>query len=70
MPAKTCQYGNCLNDVGLEGVVVSLKAATPMDEKRAIYCCAGHAAASLFRLSVDRKEATSNDPIPGRWRTT
>ena len=68
MPAKTCQYANCLNDVGENGVVVSLRKPTFDDEHRAIYCCAAHAAAALARLTLDREETAA--PVPTRWRCT
>lgn len=85
MPAKTCQYGNCLEDVGERGLTVSLKTPTFGGEVRAIYCCASHAAMGLARLAVDRKEAIPavirNDDgsqtegawlgeLPRHWRTT
>lgn len=83
MPAKTCQYGNCLNEVEEQGIVVSLKTPTWDDEKRGIYCCALHASLALLRLAMDRKEQSGQvirqkleaaDPaldfVPRRWRTT
>jgi hypothetical protein len=68
MPAITCQYGNCLEPVGDLGVTVSLKTATYDGEKRAVFCCAAHAAASLSKLADDRGEDWVATPL--EWRTT
>jgi hypothetical protein len=62
MPAKTCQYGNCLENVGADGVTVSLRTKTSDDEQRAIYCCASHAVASLMRLAADREAGPPDNP--------
>jgi hypothetical protein len=72
MPAITCQYGNCLELVGDDGIVVTLKTATFDGEKRAIYCCAAHAAGALSRLAADRglKLDAGAIVIPQRWRVT
>lgn len=68
MPAKTCNYGNCVEQVEGKGIVVSLKTATFDGESRAIFCCAAHAAASLLRLAADRAESTAE--VPCTWRVT
>lgn len=70
MPAITCQYGSCLEEVGDQGIVVSLKAETFDGEKRAIYCCASHASAALHRLAMERKENYWPADTPRRWRQT
>lgn len=73
MSAITCQYGGCIEDVGTEGVVVSLKTATFDGEKHAVFCSAAHAAMSLTKLAIDRKEITDYIPpfyLPRQWRTT
>lgn len=76
MSIKCCQYGNCLNEIGDAGVSVALRTATFDEEKQAKFCCAAHAAASLLRLAISRKEApeetaiTGNGaPIPNRWKS-
>jgi hypothetical protein len=66
MPATCCQYGNCLEDVGANGVTVSLRTKTGDDEVRAIFCSASHAAAALRRLALDRSEPLVE--MPSRWR--
>jgi hypothetical protein len=58
---KTCQYGDCLEEIGEKGVIVTLKTPTFDEEKRAGYCCASHAASALIRLSMDRKEPATLD---------
>jgi hypothetical protein len=58
---KTCQYGDCLEEIGEKGVIVTLKTPTFDEEKRAGYCCASHAASALMRLSMDRKEPATLD---------
>lgn len=68
MTAKTCNYASCMEDVGDNGVVVSLKRRTFDGEARAIFCCAGHAAASLLKLAADRMEARFE--LPTVWRQT
>ena len=68
MTARICQYGSCMEDVGEQGVTVSLRKETPDGETRAIFCCASHAAASLLQLAYARGEAAS--PMPNRWRIT
>lgn len=68
MPARMCQYGNCLEDVGEAGVTVSLRTPTPHGESRAIYCSAGHAAAALLRLVSNRGETVPE--LPREWRST
>jgi len=70
MPAKCCQYGNCLEQVSdKHGISVTLRTKTFDGEQRAIYCCAAHAAAALMRLALDRREPEQVE-IPSRWRTT
>jgi hypothetical protein len=68
MALTTCNYGGCLNDIGKDGIIVSLRRKTSYDEARAGFCCAAHAAASLLRLAHDRNE----EPVetPNRWRVT
>jgi glycosyltransferase involved in cell wall biosynthesis len=58
MPAITCQYGNCLELVGDDGIVVTLKTAT--------------FAGALSRLAADRglKLDAGAIVIPQRWRVT
>ena len=68
MPARMCQYANCLEVVGELGVTVSLKTPTFDSESRAIYCCAAHAVAALQALANARKELPVE--IPARWRFT
>lgn len=68
MALKVCNYGNCLNEVGEDGLTVSLKRETVDGEKRAVFCCAAHAAASLRRLAADRGEEQCS--MPRAWRTT
>jgi hypothetical protein len=58
---KTCQYGDCLEEIGEKGVIVTLKTPTFDEERRAGYCCASHAASALVRLSMDRKEPATLD---------
>ena len=65
---KTCQYGSCLEDIGPNGITVTLKTETFMGEKRAGFCCAAHASAALARLATDRKEELP--PYPTTWRVT
>lgn len=68
MSLQTCQYGDCLEQIGEKGVVVSLKTPTFDAEKRAGFCCAAHAAAALSRLALDRKEEIAE--TPRLWRVT
>jgi len=68
--AKICQYGSCMEDVGEQGVTVSLRTPTPDGETRAIYCSVVHAVAALRRLVEDRKESGIYAPMPDHWRTT
>lgn len=64
---NTCNYGSCLESIGDAGVSVSLRTKTSYEEKRAFFCCAAHAAASLIRLASDRKEEIPK--IPLQWLT-
>lgn len=70
MSLKTCQYGSCLEPIGEDGVVVSLRRKTYNDSSRAGFCCAAHAAAALHRLAMLRGEQDKLEasPIPARWR--
>lgn len=68
MPAITCQYGGCLDLVGEDGIVVTLRTRTFDGEKRAIFCCAAHAAASLTKLAMDRREMPVDTPSRWRWQ--
>jgi hypothetical protein len=63
---RTCNYGGCLEDCGETGIVVSLHTPDSNDKRRAVFCCAAHAAASLTRLVADRGEAVVE--IPHFWR--
>jgi hypothetical protein len=73
---KMCQMGGCTEEIEeKEGVSVSLR--TPyQDEKRAGYCCAYHAALSLLKLALDRKEVTQEQirlgtgMLTSRWKIT
>ena len=68
MSLKTCQYGNCLEDIGEKGVMVSLKTPTSYGEQRAGFCCVAHAAAALSKLAMDRGEEWAATPL--QWRIT
>lgn len=61
-----CQYDNCLEVIGERGVTVTLRTVTPNDERRAVYCCAAHAAASLLRLAEKRSEPVVD--MPTYWK--
>jgi hypothetical protein len=72
MSTKTCQFGDCLEEIGDLGIIVTLRTPTFDEEKQAKFCCAAHAQAALTRLMLDRKEPLANLPvqIPRRWRVT
>jgi hypothetical protein len=66
MAIKICQYASCMEEIGENGVSVTLLKETPYYETRAVYCCASHAAAGLSRLALDRHEEVS--VLPTRWK--
>jgi hypothetical protein len=65
---KVCNYGDCMKEIGENGVIVSLHRATSNGEKRAGFCCVAHAAASLLVLAADLKQDIP--PAPIWWRHT
>lgn len=67
---KICQHGDCMKEIGSDGLIVTLKTETFYGEKRAGFCCAAHAAGALTRLAMDRDELTEKLAIPARWRVT
>lgn len=57
MPRElVCQYNGCMEPIAANGIVVTLKTETYDGEKRAVFCCASHAAASLQKLAMNRLE--------------
>lgn len=69
MALKTCNYGSCVEDVGENGISITLRRKTIDEEQRAAFCCLSHAIASLKRLAEDRDEP-KDAPRPREWRTT
>lgn len=65
---KTCQYADCLEDIGDKGVTITLKTPDSYDDKRAGYCCVAHAVVALSRLALDRHETVPE--IPKLWKVT
>lgn len=63
---RTCNYGSCGRECGEDGIVVSLHRQDDENKRRAVFCCAAHAAASLARLAEDRYEPVVE--LPRRWR--
>lgn len=68
-----CQYGNCLEMVGPQGVSITLKTPDNYDASRGVYCCALHAGLALLRLAEDRKEPLDwvnlKSDLPRGWKS-
>lgn len=68
MALKTCNYANCIEDVGDNGFTLTLKRPDFDGNKVAAFCCIGHGVASLSRLADDRGENVHL--IPRIWKVT
>lgn len=63
--SSICNYASCMETCE-NGVVITLRVPDVYDTTKAQFCCAAHAAASLRRLSKDRKEPSVE--LPRLWK--
>ena len=64
---RTCNYASCMEEIGDNGITVSLK-QNEYGDKVAGYCCVSHAVAALTRLAADRQETVPE--TPKTWKVT